>query len=166
MGTESIVFTSDPNGRVYVAEIVGEEYLVTVYNPTGEVIQTITRECDPVEKTQQELDEEIFSMEAEMRLMGVEGFGNWVPDPLKPMITGLGIDGDENLWVQRGGEVYQTFDVYNMNAGGELICTVALPMPGGGWSVRVAQEGITAWQTDSLNGYFVFYILRLRQTTE
>lgn len=166
MGTESIVFTSDPNGKVYVAEIVGEEYLVTVFNPSGEVIQTIVRDCDPVEKNQQELDEEISSMEAEMRLMGVEGVGNWVPDPLKPMITGLGIDGENNLWVQRGTEVDQTFDVYKMNAGGELICTVVLPIPGGDWSVRVAQEGIIAWQTDPLNGYFVFYTLELKQTTE
>lgn len=166
LGTESIVFTSDPSGRVYVAEIIGEEYLVTVYNSTGEVIQTITRDANPVNKNQQELSDEIASMEAEMRLMGVEGVGAWVPDPLKPMITGLGIDGDENLWVQRGTETIQTFDVYNMNQEGELLCTVELPIPGHDWSIRVAEEGIIAWQTDPPNGFFVFYILKLKQTTE
>ncbi len=117
-------------------------------------------------QSQQELDDEIFSMDAEMRLMGVEGVGNWVPDPLKPMITGLGIDGDENLWVQRGTEVAQTFDLYDMNSDGDLICTVVLPKPGRDWSIRVSPEGIIAWQTDPLDGYFTFYTLKLKQIAE
>ena len=166
MGTESLVFTSDPSGRVFVAEIIGEEYLVTVYSASGDILYTITRDCDPVEKSPQELDEEIASMEAEMRIMGVEGVGNWIPDPLKPMITGLGIDGEDNLWVQRGTEVDQTLDVYDTTNGGELICTVVLPKPGLNWSIRVSPQGIIAWQTDPPSGYFTFYTLKLVQFAE
>jgi len=165
MGTESLVFTSDPSGRIYVAEITGEEYLVTVYAPPGEILYTITRDFDPVQKTQTELDEEITSMEAEMRLMGVEGIVEWVPYPLRPMITGLGIDSDMNLWVQRGTEMQQTLDVYS-TAGGELICTVVLPLPGCDWSIRVSSQGIIAWQTDPPEGYFTIYTLELDRSAE
>ncbi len=166
MGTESLVFTSDPSGRIYVAEITGEEYLVTVYGPHGDTLYTITRDFEPVQKTQAELDEEITSMDAEMRLMGVEGVGNWVPYPLKSMIIGLGTDADMNLWVQRGTEVQQTLDVYNTRVGGELICTVVLPRPGHDWCIRVSSQGIIAWQTDPPDGYFTFYTLKLIQYAE
>jgi len=166
MGTESLVFTSDLSGRIYVTEITGEEYLVTVYGPHGDTLYTITRDCDPVQKSQAELDEEITSMEAEMRLMGVEGVGDWVPYPLKSMIIGLGTDADMNLWVQRGTEAQQTLDVYNTQAGGELICTVVLPRPGHDWSIRVSSQGIIAWQTDPPDGYFTIYTLKLIQSAE
>jgi len=121
MGTESLVFTSDLSGRIYVTEI---------------------------------------------RLMGVEGVGDWVPYPLKSMIIGLATDADMNLWVQRGTEAQQTLDVYNTQAGGELICTVVLPRPGHDWSIRVSSQGIIAWQTDPPDGYFTIYTLKLIQSAE
>ncbi len=163
MGTESIAFTADYTGRVYLSEITGEEYLVTVYSPVGDILYSITRDCDPVEKTRSELDEEISYMEAEMRTMGVEGVGNWVPDPLKPMITGLGIDGNMNLWVQRGTEVDQTIDVFDTSSPGVLICTVVLPIQGIDWNIRVSPVGSIAWQTNPDDGKFTFYTLELNQ---
>ncbi len=37
MGTESVVFTADSLGNVYLSEISGEDYLVTVFSPRGEI---------------------------------------------------------------------------------------------------------------------------------
>lgn len=159
MATESLAFTADTSGTVYVSEISGEEYLVRVFGAGGEETGSLRRDLDPVPKTQEQLDREIAFMEAEMEVMGVEGLDEWVPDPFRQMITGLGTDSIGRLWVQRGTGERPVFDIYESHSFEEPGTEAVLPDSGYSWTFRISQDGIIAWETDPPDGMYVFYIL-------
>ncbi len=117
------------------------------------------KNCEPVEKSAEELAEEIRYMEAELRTMGVEGIENWEPEPLKPMIKGLGVDNYMNLWVQRGNESEQVFDIYDAGCAGEPVASALFPRTGNDWNFRVSPSGMLGWQTDPASGIRTVYVL-------
>jgi len=91
--------------------------------------------------------------------MGVEGLESWVPEPLKPMITGLGVDDSGNLWVQRGTGPDQRFDIYSPGSSGEPDMTAVFPRAGNDWNFRVSPSGTLAWRTDPPSGVRSIFVL-------
>lgn len=151
------------DGTVYVASRSGTEYAVTGFNPEGEIVFELLRDdIEPVEMTEEELQEEKDFMEARLISMGA-GEQRCSPDPVLPMISGLGTGPEGNLWVRRGNVPDPLFDVYN--ASGERLRTVSLQVePGQGryWNISVQPGGILAYSDNPSHGYQKVYMLDIR----
>jgi hypothetical protein len=109
--------------------------------------------------TDEELREEKEFMEARLASMGAEG-QRCSPDPLLPMISGLGIGPDGDMWVRRGNVRTPSFDVYNTS--GELLRTVDVPvdpLQGRYWRITVQPSGILAYCDNPEGGYQKVYML-------
>jgi len=112
--------------------------------------------------TEEELQEEQEFMEARLASMGAGG-QRCSPDPLLPMISGIGIGPEGNLWVRRGNVPVPAFDVYNTS--GELQRTVTLqvdPDEGRYWIISVQPEGILAYSDNPSQGFQKVYMLDIR----
>ena len=155
--------TVGSEGTVYVASRSGTEYEVTGFNHEGEkVFELLRDDIEPVEMTEEELQEEKDFMEARLLSMG-SGEQRCSPDPVLPMINGLGTDIEGNLWVRRGNLPDPFFDVYNTS--GERLRTVSLQVePGQGryWNISVQPGGLLAYSANPSEGYQKVYILDIR----
>ncbi len=124
MSLFSCSYTTDSRGNMFVAEASPEFYEIQGWNLAGENFSTISRELDPVEKTENELlleTERITSM-IEGKNPGVSH--TYTPLPLKNQIppNGVHADGQERLWVLNGFAQTPVFDVYSYE--GELLFSV------------------------------------------
>jgi hypothetical protein len=149
---------------VFFASRSSTEYRILGYNTSGEqIFELVRNDFEPVQMTSEELEEETEFMEARFASMGA-GDQICSPDPFYPMISGLGIDGDGNIWVRRGGEQVPTFDLYGNS--GELIRTITLPVePGEGkyWNVIIQPGGVLAYSENPVRGYQKVYMLEIRE---
>lgn len=75
------------------------------------------------------------------------------------MITGLGVDALERLWVQRGTESAPVFDIFDMN--GEHLLSAKFPREGHSWKFHIDNHGILAWEEDPESGIQKIYLLEL-----
>jgi hypothetical protein len=84
----------------------------------------------------------------------------WKPLPDRVMIRSLGVDGMNNLWVQRGTELTPTFDVFNSSD--SLVFRAVLPdrEDARDWLFDVSDQGILAVPQDP-EDYPVIYFLRM-----
>lgn len=143
-----IVFTSDREGRVYIAPYSRTEYRIDVLDPSGEKLYSISERREPEYRPVEEIEEERVRMRRQLDDEGAPPDMAWEPADRYPMIPlrGMGIDGDGRLWVRDGRERIPSFSVYSM---GEHLFDASLDdpeVPSDDLTVRVTPEGILAWQ--------------------
>jgi len=147
---------------VYFASRSSTEYRVQGYSSNGEqVFELVRSDIESVEMTPEELEEETEFMKARLASLGA-GDQSCSPDPFYPMISGLGIDNDGNIWVRRGIEQIPTFDVYDNS--GELLRIVTFPVdPSEGkyWNVIIQSGGVLAYSGNPARGYQKVYMLKI-----
>ena len=153
---------ADFNGNVYIAPRSTEDAVVMIYGPDGNEINRLELDLDPVLRTEEELEMEKYILESKAAIMG-DDFPELEPDPYKPLIRGIEIDGEGNLWVLRGGPIAPTFDVFDA-AGDQLFTAVVAgnPPDGGSWRFFIDSHGILAYADDPACGYQKIYMLELQ----
>lgn len=150
---------ADFEGNVYIAPRSTEEGVVFAYNMSGEETFRITLDAEPVERTEEELEIERLVLRTKAAIMDMEQV-QLAPDRYKPIIRGLEVDGEGNIWVLHGGLVTPTFDVFDRN--GEFLFTAELEkdVPDGGtWRFFMNHHGILAYSEDPADYYQKVYVL-------
>lgn len=137
MTDDIALFTATRDGRVFTAPMSSEDYVFTAWSAEGEELYTFEKDdFEKVEKTQTEMDLETELVNARMIAQGMPpSMANWEPDTYRTAIMGLFIDGLDRLWVARGTDVVNTFDVFDLD--GNLLFTASLD----------AGEAATRWDT-------------------
>jgi len=155
----SLVFTGDRSGRIFFSEMSTHSYEVLAFSSDGTELFHITADLSPVSRTIEEMDEEKAYMEHWVSRMG--GMGGmpieWDPEPFRWMVTGLGVDMQERLWVQRGTELEPVFDVFDMT--GEHLFSARFPMEGLSWKFHIESRGMLGWEEDPESGVQKVYIV-------
>ena len=121
------VYAVDTNGNVYISDYSNEEYTIQVYDPTGELINTIQLDSSP----RLEYDHDVYWIpEAPISFFyyhpGGECLGRLILNypELHPYVTRLEIHREE-IWVRRSGtRSTEYWDVLSME--GELLRRVTL----------------------------------------
>jgi len=154
------IFTADQEGNVFFAPWSTEEWHVTGMNRTGEVIFDVSLDLPRAEKTDAEsADEEIY-MEAWIARTEEGLIIDWDADPHRFMVTGLGVDADGRLWVQRGTEFEPLFDVFDIDSGEHLFTAEVNGYDSHGWVFTIDSHGILAFREDADSAQKV-YTLRM-----
>ena len=122
----SCSYTTDSRGDMFVAIASPDSYEIQGWNLAGENFTTISREFDPVLKTEIEL-----ALETERITSMIEGKNpgvnhTYTPEPFKNQIppNGVHADGLDRLWVLNGFSDTPVFDVYSYQ--GELLFSVRM----------------------------------------
>ena len=155
---------ADFSGNTYIAPRSTEEAVVIIYGPDGVETGRIELDLEPVLRTDEEIEMERLILTAKMSAMGNDQMPPLEPDPYKPLIRGLEIDGEGNIWVQHGGPNVPTFSVFNSS--GELMyyAEVAGNYPdGNSWRFYIDGSGILAYAEDPADGYQKVYMLEVSQ---
>ena len=134
----------------------GESYSVTAWSADGTSLLTIDQEIEPVLKSEQEIADEKQFVEGSMLQRGIRPF-DFTPEVYRNAIVSVNIGTDGNIWVQKGTELYPTFDVYSPT--GTLIERKVFPLPGFSWQFSFGDEGILAWENDPNAGYQKLYLV-------
>lgn len=155
----AVVLAADREGRVFTSSRSGEDWAVNGSRADGEAIMELTLALPSVLKNETELQDEIAWMAA--YAAATDGFQlDWEPDPLRPMVEEMGVDGDGNLWVKRGTEVHPVFDVFDRE--GVHVATAELDRPGtASWTFRFGRDSALAWPVDPEDGEQGIYLLDL-----
>ncbi len=154
----SMVFTGDRRGRVFFSVMSTDNYEVSGFLSDGTELLCISIDIHPVPRTQREMDEEKAYMESWVSRLGGIPI-EWESDPFRLMITGLGVDVLDRLWVQRGTETAPVFDIFDMN--GEHLLSAKFPREGHSWKFHIDHHGILAWEEDPESGTQKIYLLEL-----
>ncbi|MCK5115797.1 MAG: hypothetical protein KAR44_04305 [Candidatus Aegiribacteria sp.] len=155
---------ADYSGNTFIAPRSTEEAVVIIYGSNGEETGRIELDLEPVLRTDEELEMERLILRAKMAAMDMDPMTPVEPDPYKPLIRGLEVDGEGNIWVQHGGPNVPTFSVYSSS--GELMyyAEVAGDHPdGNSWRFYIDGNGILAYAEDPADGYQKVYILEAVQ---
>ena len=135
-----------------------ETYEVFAFNADGSDLFHITRDIPRVEKTAQEMEDEIMYVESWANRIGMQGVViEWEPDPYRTFIKALGVGGSGHLWVARGTELEPVFDVYDMS--GAHLFTARLSVESGSWKFHIDSYGIIGWEEDPPDGFQKLYII-------
>jgi len=137
--------------------------MLVLFHEDGSVTDTLMLPYTEVLRTEEELlarkqhVEELFSA-----MSGHARSVNWEPFPAKPMITCLGVDSLNRIWIQRGFEQNPTFDLYNTS--GELLATAVLPGRNHteNWKFNVTGNGILA-VPENPESYYKVYTIRCNE---
>lgn len=151
------------SGNVYVAPRSTEEALVYAYTPDGSERFILELDLDPVERTEEEMEMERMILRMHASAMDMEQMP-LEPDPYKPLIRGLEVDGEGNLWVLRGDPAIPTFEVFDGN--GEFLYNAVVegdPQDGSTWKFFIDGNGILAYAEDPACGYQKVYMLEVRE---
>jgi hypothetical protein len=154
---------ADFAGDVWISERSSEEAVAVRYGQDGTETGRVTLDLEPVLRTPEELEMERLILTSKAIAMDSDEFPPIVPDPYKPMITGLELDGEGNLWVQLGGPATPTFEVFSPD--GEPLYTAVLGQEradGASWRFFIDEHGILAYAEDPADGYQKVYVLELR----
>ncbi len=155
---------ADFSENTYIAPRSSEEAVVIIYGSDGEETGRIELDLEPVLRTDEEIEMERLILTAKMSAMGNDQMPPLEPDPYKPLIRGLEIDGEGNIWVQHGGPNVPTFSVFNSS--GELIYNAEVAgdyTDGNSWRFHIDGNGILAYAEDPADGYQKVYILEVIQ---
>lgn len=153
---------ADFSGNTYIAPRSAEEAVVTIYGSDGEETGRIELDLEPVLRTEEEIEMERLILTAKMLAMGNDQIPPIEPDIYKPLIRGLEVDEEGNIWVQHGGSSVPTFSVYSSS--GELMyyAEVAGDHPdGNSWRFYIDGNGILAYAEDPSDGFQKVYMLEL-----
>ncbi|MBN1435337.1 hypothetical protein JW921_11290 [Candidatus Fermentibacterales bacterium] len=149
------------DGIVYFAPNDPHLYEVFAWDSSGEEVLHITRTMAPVVRTEQEIADEVFYLNAYMasRSTGHRPLGfDYEPEPYRDMIAEVEIGPDSNLWVRLGTREGLFFDIYDRN--GDPLGHAFYDDPGWSWETRGTPCGILAWELDPPEGYQKLYLLR------
>lgn len=135
-----------------------DNYTVHAWYPDGSEAFTITMPLQPVAKTEDEIAEEKAYMEGFFNQMDAQGMGEFVPEPYRDFVIGLGIGPDDNIWVQRGTMEQPFFDIFDME--GTLVGRKVFPKTGWTWRFSLSPMGILAWEDDPELGYQQLFIVQ------
>ncbi len=142
-----VVWDSDGSGNLYWAVSDTETYAIHGVSSTGEELFTVERSWEPVPKSQEELQEAIYT-EGLSRGDGGESTVNRgeqvFEDPNHLAISGLFVDDSDNIWVAQGYTAVPTFEIYS--TAGELE----------GYAVIPELEGVTQLRYCLKNGMLAF----------
>ncbi|MCK4806164.1 MAG: hypothetical protein KAT09_00885 [Candidatus Aegiribacteria sp.] len=153
---------ADFSGNTYIAPRSTEEAIVIIYGSDGEETGRIELDLEPVLRTDEEIEMERLILTAKISIMGEDQMYPLEPDPYKPLIRGLEIDGEGNIWVQHGGPNVPTFSVFNSS--GELIHNAEVTgdhPDGNSWRFYIDGNGILAYAEDPADGYQKVYMLEM-----
>lgn len=154
----STVYTADRSGNVYMSPYSTEDYVVRVFDKSGEPLTEFSRDFTPVEKTQAEIDDEKLWMESWLRSIGAQGVViDYEPEPYRYMITDLGVDAEGRIWVRRGTELTPVFDIYDID--GNLLFTAEVQDAGEDapfWNFVIDEFGIMAYSENPEYFYEIF----------
>ncbi len=154
----SFSITGDSQGRFHYSPTSSESYEVFAFNRDGSELFHIIRDIPRVEKTAQEMEDEIVYIESWANRMGMQGpVIEWEPDPYRTFIKALGVDNEERLWVVRGTELEPVFDVYDMT--GAHLFSARLPVESGSWKFHIDSFGILGWEEDPPDGFQKLYVI-------
>ena len=154
---------ADFSGNTYIAPRSVDEAVVIIYGSDGEETGRIELDLEPVLRTEEEIEMEKLILTAKMSIMGDNRIPPLEPDPYKPLIRGLEIDGEGNIWVQHGGAAVPTFSVFNSS--GEPIFNAEVagnPPDGNSWRFYIDGNGILAYAEDPADGYQKVYLLEVQ----
>lgn len=156
----SYVVVSDGANRVFYCENSTSEYTVSCWNTEGEHVFTASLPIPPVEKTDEEIIEEIDYTEMQFAMYGMNALPDgYEPDPFHTLVENLGVDSDGNLWIQRGTEAQPVFDIFDTT--GDHIGTAEFPGTGKQWQFSITPYGSLAWNSDPLSGVQKVYMIEL-----
>ncbi|MBN2586607.1 MAG: hypothetical protein JXA64_03110 [Candidatus Fermentibacteraceae bacterium] len=150
---------ADRGGTVYIAPRSTHEAEVMVFDSSGCRLRTLVLPYEPVERTSDELEMERNILRAKA-IASNESPEGLEPDPFKPTIRGLEVDGDGNLWILQGGPSTPTFSVVSPE--GDFLYTAVVegdPSDGSTWRFHIGEEGMLAYAEDPLCGYQKIYLL-------
>ncbi len=154
----STVYTADRSGNVYMAPCSTEDYMVQIFNKDGELLNEFSREFLPVAKNESEINDEKLWMENWLRSIGAQGVViDYEPEPYRYMISALGVDAADRIWVQRGTEITPVFDVYTQ--AGELLFTAEVQGAGDDapfWKFIIDEYGMMAYSENPEYYYEIF----------
>jgi len=123
-----VVWDSDSRGNLFWAVRDGESYGFQGLTSRGEEIFTVEKEWEPIAKTEEELQEEVFaeglsrSDEGESTVRRAEVIQRY---PYHLAIAGIYVDGEDNIWVEQGYTDMPTFEIYSPE--GELLRLAVIP---------------------------------------
>jgi len=153
----------DFSGRFYVAPRSTQEAVVYAYDAAGEELFTIVPDGEPTLRSLEELETERLVLAAKATAMdSAEIIPSLQPDPYKPMIRGLEVDAEGNLWVLAGGPAQPTFQVFDRT--GCYLYTAVLQgeVPDGhSWNFNFSGGNILAYAEDPALGFQKLYVLAL-----
>ena len=155
---------ADFSGNVYIAQRSTDEAEVVIYDSDGTEAGRIELDLEPVLRTEEEIEMEKLILTAKMSIMEMDQVPPLDPDPYKPLIKGLEVDGEGNIWVQHGGASVPKFSVFNSS--GELIYYAEVagnPPDGNSWRFYIDANGILAYAEDPAEGYQRVYMLEMER---
>jgi len=145
----------DFSGRYYIAPRSTEEAVIYAYDETGQELFTIELELERVERTAEEIETERLVLAAKALAMdSAEIIPTLAPNPYKPMIRGLEVNEDGNLWVLLGGPAQPTFQVFDSS--GKFLYSVVLEdeqLDGHSWNFNFSNGKILAYAEDPAEGF-------------
>ena len=153
---------TDYSGNVYIAKRSSEDSDIVIFGADGMESGTIHLDLEPVLRTEEELEMERLIFTAKATAMDMDEIPPLEPDPYKPLISGLEVDGEGNIWVQYGGATVPTFGVFSPL--GELLYVAVVagePADGASWRFYIDGHGILAYAEDPAEGYQKVYMLEL-----
>ncbi len=142
-----VLWDSDNEGNLYWAVSDTETYAIHGVSSTGEEFFTVEKSWEPVPKSEEELQEAIYT---EGLSRGDEGESTVnrgeqvIPEPNHLAISGLFVDDRDNIWVAQGYTAVPTFEIYS--PAGELE----------GYAVIPELEGVTQLRYCLKNGMLAF----------
>jgi hypothetical protein len=146
----TLSFAASPDGMVLTAPVATDIYTFSALTLDGEEIFTvIDDEFQRVLKTQEEIDIETEVVNNNLRQVGMDPeMANWEPNPYRPAIAGLDIDGHGRIWVRKGTIRSGTFNVYDLD--GNFLYTVALDAGerAENWVVVIKNDQFLAYDED------------------
>lgn len=154
-----MIFTADGT-HVYIAPEPQKSPLVYVFALDGSPMDTLEMDYPEIEKTQQEIEEEIEFYETRvLTTTSGERQVDWEPVPYRDMIRSLGVDNLGRLWVQRGFELSPSFDVFDPVSHDHLfMASIENREDAEDWRFDVSEHGIVAYTEDPSMYYKVYLI--------
>ncbi|MCK5131227.1 MAG: hypothetical protein KAR40_03645 [Candidatus Sabulitectum sp.] len=143
-------WTADQNnGNVYISLFNETDYEILCFNQSGDLLNTITMDLEPVEKTEAEILGEIDYVTAFITaLEGGEPQFNveCTPFPYRLPVSELCVDSQGNIWARRGTTDEPFFDIWT--AEGDLVGQAVLNGVGResrSWNFIMDAGGILAY---------------------
>jgi hypothetical protein len=149
------------DGLVYLAPYDTEQALVYAYDRDGTERFVLDLGFEPVMRTDEEMEMESNILRSRANIMDMDPMP-MEPDPYKPLIRGLELDGQGNLWVQRGASEVPVFDVFSPD--GDPLFSAKVegePADGDTWRFYIDGNGLLAYAEDPAEGFQKIYLLEL-----
>jgi hypothetical protein len=143
-------FTTTDDGRVFRSPFSSSEFVIEGYMPDGTSYLRIEDEdYERVPKSDEEIQMEIDLVNERLSMAGVPpGTLQWEPDPYRPAVFGLYMDGEEHIWARLGYYTEIVFEIFDTD--GNHVAYAMLDYPGdvmdlATWQVVVDEHGILAF---------------------